>query len=52
MKVELKLLRKKKKYMKLVKDKLDSTSESTPMASIIKDVLFLTKDMKKCIEMA
>src|SRR6266542_709316 len=52
MKAELKLLRKKKEYMELVKGRLDSASKSTPMASIIKDVLFSTKDMKKHTEMA
>src|SRR6266536_1863532 len=52
MKAELKLLRKKKEYMELVKGRLDSASKSTPMASIIKDVLFSIKDMKKRTEMA
>ena len=52
MKAELKLLRKKKEYMELVKGRLDSASESTPIASIIKDVLSSTKDTKKRTEMA
>ncbi len=51
-KVKLKVLRKKKKYMELVKDRLDSTSESTLIVSVIKDVLSLTKDTKKRIEIA
>ena len=51
MKAELKLLRKKKEYMELVKGRLDSASESTPMASVIKDVLSLTEDTKKRTEM-
>src|SRR6266498_2815637 len=51
MKAELKLLRKKKEYMELVKGRLDSASESTPIASIIKDVLSSTKDTKKRTEM-
>ena len=52
MKAELKLLKKKKDYMELVKGRLDSVSESTPIASVIKDVLSSTKDMKKCTEIA
>ena len=52
MKAELKLLKKKKDYMELVKGRLDSVSESNPMASIIKDVLSSTKDTKKRTEMA
>ncbi|RIA93635.1 DNA polymerase family B-domain-containing protein [Glomus cerebriforme] len=51
-KVELKVLRKKKKYMELVKGRLDSASESTPIMSVIKDVLSLRKDTKKHTEMA
>ena len=52
MKAELKLLKKKKDYMELVKGRLDSVSESTPIASVIKDVLSSTKDTKKRTEMA
>ncbi len=52
MKAELKLLKKKKEYMELVKGRLDSANESTPMASVIKDVLFLTEDTKKRTEIA
>ena len=51
-KAELKLLKKKKDYMELVKGRLDSVSESNSMASVIKDILFSTKDMKKRTEMA
>ncbi len=46
MKVELKVLRKKKEYMELVKSRLDSTL----MVSVIKDVLFLIKNTKKHTE--
>ena len=52
MKAELKLLKKKKDYMELVKGRLDSVSESTPIASVIKDVLSSTKDTKKRTEIA
>jgi hypothetical protein len=52
MKAELKLFRKKKEYMELLKVKLDLASESTPIASVIKDVLSLTKDMKEHTEIA
>ena len=52
MKAELKLLRKKKEYIELVKSRLDSASESIPMASVIKDILSSTKDTKKRTEMA
>ncbi|CAG8766757.1 2494_t:CDS:1, partial [Funneliformis caledonium] len=38
-------------YMELVKGRLDSASESTLMTSIIKDILFSTKDTKKHTEM-
>jgi hypothetical protein len=52
MKAELKLLWKKKEYMGLVKDRLDSANESTPIASVIEDVLSSRKDMEKHTEMA
>ena len=52
MKAELKLLKKKNDYMELVKGRLDSVSESTPIVSVIKDVLSSTKDTKKRTEMA
>ncbi|CAG8645453.1 15957_t:CDS:1, partial [Funneliformis caledonium] len=50
MKAELKLLKKKKKYIELVKGRLDSVSESNLIVSVIKDVLSSTKDTKKHTE--
>ncbi|CAB5350273.1 unnamed protein product [Rhizophagus irregularis] len=51
-KAQLKLLWKKKEYMELVKGKMDSASESTPIASVIKDILSSIKDTKKRSEVA
>ncbi|RIA85296.1 hypothetical protein C1645_741676 [Glomus cerebriforme] len=53
-KAQLKLLRKKKDYMREVKSRMDSNSisESFLVMSAIEDVLFLTIDKKKHAEMA
>ena len=50
-KARLKPIGKKKEYMGLVISRMGSTNESTPIASVIKDVLSSTKDTKKCTEM-
>ncbi|GES95250.1 DNA polymerase family B-domain-containing protein [Rhizophagus clarus] len=51
-KAQLKLLWKKKECIELVKGRMDPASESTPIASVIKDILSSIKDTKKRSEVA
>jgi DNA polymerase elongation subunit (family B) len=51
-KARIKPIKKKKEYMGLVISRMSLTNESTPIASVIKDVLSSTKDTKKRTEMA